>query len=84
MDELFSFNDYPASGVAPRRHAARLDCILGRMARPVRTLGNIAREIPYHRRASGITTPLNSDQSGDAAFKPLATPKSMASRLFGL
>jgi hypothetical protein len=38
----------------------------------------------YQSLASGTTTPVNSDQSGEAAVKPCATPTSMVMRLLGL
>jgi hypothetical protein len=46
--------------------------------------GGLSLADRYQSLASGTTTPVNSDQSGEAAFKPCATPTSMLMLLLGL
>jgi hypothetical protein len=44
----------------------------------------IRRPLSYRSWPSGTTRPPNSDQSGEAALRPCATPKSIVTRLLGL
>ena len=80
--------DQPARHFRRRRRAQRLGQAGRRGGRRGRLGGAVAAPgdvgVAYQSFASGTTRPPNSDQSGEAAFKPCATPTSMVTCLFGL